>query len=471
MSTVAAPSGVVQELVERMRGPVLQPDDAGFDEARRIWNGMIDRRPTAIARCTGAADVAAAVRFAREKGMPLSVRGGGHNVSGRSVCEGGVLIDLSGVRNVRVDRERGVARVGGGALLGDIDHETQAVGMAVPVGAVSETGIGGLALHGGYGFLSRKYGLTADQLVAADLVTADGTILTVDERTHPDLFWALKGGGGGFGVVTSFEFRMHPVGPEVYFLLVLYPAAEGRGVLETFRSVMPEAPDELTALAIYWNAPEEEPIPQEHRGAPVMALVGCWCGTLDEGERVTRPLREIATPIADLSGPTPYLAAQRLFDPEYPKGRRYYWKSHYVRELSDDVIELVLDAGGERPTPISTVEVWGLGGALARVPSDATPFYHRDAPFLLAIEANALDPATDEANIEWVRRRHADARRLSDGGSYLNFGGFLEGGEQLLAEAFGPNYERLRRIKATYDPDGLFGSGLGDPAAGSPPAP
>ncbi len=446
----------MQDLRECLRGTILRPGDADYEGARRIWNGMIDRRPAAIARCTGAADVMAAVRFARERGLPIAVRGGGHNVSGNSICDDGLVIDLASMRSVRVDPARSVVRVGGGALLGDIDHEVQAFGMAVPVGAVSETGIGGLALHGGLGFLTRKYGLTADNLMSADVVTANGTLITADERNHPELFWALKGGGGNFGIVTSFEFRLHPVGPEVYVVLTFYHAADAVKVLEFFRSIMPEAPDELMALAIYWNAPEGEPIPAPYRGAPTMVVVGCWCGPLDEGERATRPLRRIATPIADLSEPMPYVKAQRLFDPDYPKGRRYYWKSLYLDHLSDDVIRLACDAGAERPTPISTVEVWALGGAMGRVRPEATAFYHRQAPFLFAIEANAVDPATDEAHVEWVRRRHDDARRFSRGGTYFNFGGFWEGGEDLLAGSFGTNYPRIREVKRQYDPDNLF---------------
>jgi FAD/FMN-containing dehydrogenase len=321
---------------------------------------------------------------------------------------------------------------------------------------VSETGIGGLALHGGLGFLTRKYGLTADNLVSADVVTADGKLVTADEENHPDLLWALKGGGGNFGIVTSFEFRLHPVGPEVYFLLTFYPASDAAKVLELFRSFMPGAPDELMAIAIYWNAPEGDPIPEPHRGAPVMVVVGSWCGPLDQGERATRPLREIASPIADLSGPMPYLESQRLFDADYPKGRRYYWKSLYLDDLSDEAIRLACDAGAQRPTPLSTVEVWALGGAMGRVRSEATAFYQREAPFLLTIEANAEDPATDEANVAWTRRWHDQAARFSRGGTYFNFGGFWEGGEETLAQSFGTNYPRLRKVKSTYDPKNVF---------------
>jgi FAD/FMN-containing dehydrogenase len=456
MTAGALRSEEVTELRKRVRGTIIQPGDDDYDGARRIWNGMIDKRPLVIARCAGSADVMAAVRFAREQRLPIAVRCGGHNVAGSSTCDDGLVIDLAPMRGVRVDPSRSVVRVGGGALLGDIDHEVQAFGRAVPVGAVSETGIGGLALHGGLGFLTRKYGLTADNLVSADLVTADGTLITADEENHPDLLWALKGGGGNFGVVTSFEFRLHSVGPEVYFVLTFYPAGEAAKVLEFFRSFMPEAPDELMAIAIYWNAPAGEPIPEEHRGAPVMVVVGCWCGPLDEGERATRPLRQIATPIADASGPMAYVDAQQLFDSDYPKGLRYYWKSLYLQDLTDDVIRLVCDAGAERPTALSTVEVWALGGAMGRVRPEATAFYHRQAPFLLTIEANAEDSATDEANIAWVRRRYDEATRFSRGGTYFNFGGFWEGGEEMLAQSFGANYRRIREVKTKYDPENVF---------------
>lgn len=454
----------VEQFRRGVRGAILQSTDQDYERARRIWNGMIDRRPAAIVRCADSADVMASVRFARQEELPIAVRCGGHNVAGNSICDDGLVVDLGSMRSVRVDSSRSVVRVGGGALLGDIDHEVQAFGRATPVGAVSETGIGGLALHGGLGFLTRKYGLTADNLVSADVVTADGALVTADDTNNAELLWALKGGGGNFGIVTSFVFRLHPVGPQVYFVLTFYPADAAARILEFFRSFMPEAPDELMAIAIYWNAPEGEPIPEEHRGAPAMVVVGCWCGPIDEGERATRPLRQIATPIADVSGPMPYVDAQRLFDSDYPKGLRYYWKSLYLDELSDEAIRFVCDAGAERPTPISTVEVWALGGAMGRVQPEETAFFHRQASFLLTIEANAEDPATDEANIAWVRRRHDDATRFARGGTYFNFGGFWEGGEETLKQSFGANYRRIREIKTKYDPANVFYHNLRIPA-------
>lgn len=460
MRTTESDTKQTEKLRKNLRGTILHPGDEEYNSARRIWNGMIDKHPAMIVRCTGAADVMAAVRFAREQGLPVGVRGGGHNVAGSSVIDGGLIIDLSLMRSVRADPSRSVVRVDGGALLGDIDHETQAFGKAVPVGAVSETGIGGLALHGGFGFLTRKYGLTADNLVSADVVTADGSLITTDRDNHPDLFWALRGGGGSFGAVTSFEFRMHPVGPEIYFVITFYPVTELAGVFRFFRSYMPGAPDELMAVAIGENAPDKEFIPERYRGEPVIIVAGCWCGPLNEGERATQPMRRIAGPIADLSGPMPYLETQRLFDADYPKGDRYYWKSLYLDELGDDIIRLAAGAMADRASPRSGVVLWALGGAMGRVPRDSTAYFHRDAPYLLSIESNDSDPATDQENIAWVRRWHEKASQLTRRGTYLNFGGFWEGGEELLAGSFGTNFTRLREVKNRYDPENIFGQNL-----------
>jgi FAD/FMN-containing dehydrogenase len=455
----------IENLRKSLRGSVIRPVDDEYEGARRIWNGMIDKRPAVIARCTGAADVMAAVRFARELKLPVAVRGGGHNVAGSSLCDDGLVIDLSSMRSVRVDPERKVVRVGGGALLGDIDRETQAFGLAVPVGAVSETGIGGLALHGGFGFLTRKYGLAADNLVSADVVTADGNLITADEKNHSDLLWALKGGGGNFGVVTSFEFRLHPVGPEVFFVITFYPLSAGTDIFRFFRSYMPGAPDELMAVAICENAPEKEFIPENYRNQPVWIVAGCWCGPLEDGDRATQPLRSVATPVADLSGPMPFVETQQLFDADYPKGDRYYWKSLHLDELNDDIIQLATKASEDRPTPRTGLVLWALGGAMGRVPKDATAFYHRDAPFLLSIEANDDNPADDETNIAWVRRWYDKVAKHTGRGTYLNFGGFWEGGEETLAASFGANFTRLREIKNRYDPENVFGQTLKIPAA------
>lgn len=457
---VASTGQAIETLRAKLRGSLLLPQDKGFNDARKIWNGVIDKRPAFIVQCADTADVVAAVNFARDNNVPLSVRGGGHNVAGNSVCDDGLVIDLSPMRRVRIDPLKATARVDGGAKLGDVDHEAQLFGMAVPVGVVSATGIAGLALHGGMGFLTRKYGLTCDHLLSADVVTADGKVVVAGEKNNADLLWALRGGGGSFGVVTSFEFKLRPVGPDVWMCIVMYPVAEARKAMQTWRTFMQTAPDEVMSLAIYWNAPHEEPVPKEHQGAPVIVLAGCWCGPVEQGETVFKPLRELAKPAVDLSGPMPYLIVQKLFDPEYPNGRRYYWKSIYMNDVSDSVIDMLSDYAAKRPSPLTSIDVWCLGGAIGRVRPEESAFFKRDAPWMLGIEANWEDPKDDEANITWTRNLFKDAQKHSPGGMYFNFPGFLEEGEELLRQSFGTNYERLRQVKAKYDPHNLFTNSL-----------
>lgn len=453
---VVLDEATIGEFKAKLRGPLLHPGEAGYDEARALWNGMFDKRPALIARATGAADVIEAVNFARETKLPLAVRGGGHNVAGTASVDGGLMIDLSLMRSVRVDPERKVARVSGGATLGDMDHETQAFGLAVPAGVMSRTGIGGLSLHGGLGLLTRKYGLTSDNLVSADVVTADGRLRVASEHQEPDLLWALRGGGGNLGIVTSFEFRLHPVGPEVWLAIVMYPVAAAPKVLEFYRDFMAQAPDEIMALALFWNAPTEEPIPPEHRGKPIIVLAACHSGPFEEGESAVQPFRELYEPVADLSGPMPFKVAQSLFDRDYPDGRRYYWKSTYLSHLGDNVIAALIEHAARRPSPITSLDIWSLGGAMSRVSPQATAFARRDAPFLLGIESNWDDPAADEANIGWAREVFRDVQRFSPGGVYLNFPGFGEEKDELVRAAYGANYERLVALKTTYDPHNLF---------------
>jgi hypothetical protein len=450
----------IAELSSLLQGNLIEPGDGEYETARSVWNGMIDRRPALIARCLSANDVSAAVRFAESRGLHVSVRGGGHNVSGSAIVDGGLVVDLSQMRGVRVDPARSTVRVEGGARLGDVDRETQAVGLAVPVGIVSATGIGGLSLHGGMGFLTRRLGLTSDSLIAAEVVTGDGQIRAVDRDHDPDLLWALRG-GGGVGAVTSFEFRAHPVGPDVWMAIVMYPADEGPRILPFFRDFMANAPDELMGLAIYWSAPHGEPIPPEHQGAPVFVLAGCWSGPPEKGEEAIRPLREQGTPIADLSGPMPYLEAQRLFDPEYPDGRRYYWKSIFLPELSEGVIAVMHESAARRPSPISSIDVWALGGAMGRIDPKATAFFRRDQPFLVGIEANWIEPADDEANLKWLRDLYGELKRFSNAGAYFNFPGFVEEGDRLVRDSYGENYDRLAEIQRRYDPKGLFRPTMG----------
>lgn len=445
-----------EELKAQVRGQVWSPETKGYNSARRLWNGMIDKHPAFIAQCTGPADVIAAVKFARAHNLPASVRSGGHNVGGKAVCEGGLVIDLSEMNGVRVSPERSLVRVGAGARLGAIDRETQVFGQAVPVGVVSATGIGGLTLHGGMGFLMRHFGLTVDNIAGADIVTADGQLLVADENNHSDLFWALKGGGGNFGVVTSFEFKMHSVGPEVWLGLVMYPYAKTPQVLTFLREFMPQAPDKLQIIALLWSAPTEEPIPEAYQGKPVVVLAACYSGPLEAGEQAIQPLRTIDTPAVDLSGQMPFVELQRLFDADYPEGRRYYWKSLYLQDLNDSVIDALADYGARRPSKLSSVDVWALGGAIGEADPNETAFFHRKMPYLLGIEANWDDPTEDQANIDWVREGFEEMQQFSPGGAYLNFPGFLEEGEKLLQQSYGTNYTRLQQVKAKYDPDNFF---------------
>lgn len=445
----------VARLRQSFRGELIRPVDASYEEVRRVWNGMIDKHPALIARCTGAADVIAAVNFAREHNVRLSIRGGGHNVAGHALCDDGLVVDLTSMRGVRVDPVNRIVQAQGGATLGDIDHETQAFGLAVPVGLVTATGIAGLTLHGGMGWLTRKYGLTLDNLVAADVVTADGQLLRAGDTDHPDLFWAIRGGGGNFGVVTSFEFRAHPVGPDVWFLATIYPISQAKQVLRFMYDFLLDAPEELGILVTLWTAPEGEPVPPEHRGEPVIIVLGCYFGPFEQGEAVIKPLREIAEPIADMSGPRRYLDAQKFFDADYPNGMLYYWKSAYLKHLDDEVMDAVIRHARTRPSPLTSLDLWFLSGAMNRVPSDKTAYARREVLYALAIESNWTDPDQSDANIAWTREAFDDMQRFTRG-AYLNFPGFVEDRDELLRGAYGDNLERLREIKARYDPDNLF---------------
>lgn len=443
----------------RLRGRLIGPGDEAYEERRHVWNGTIDKHPALIAECTGTADVIAAVNFARDHQVPISVRGGGHNVAGTAIADGGLVIDLSVMNGARVDPVRKTARVDGGATLGKLDHEAQAFGLATPAGLMSLTGVAGLTLHGGLGFLTRRFGLTCDNLIGADVVTADGRLVVASETENADLLWALRGGGGNFGVVTSFEFRLHAVGPDVWVAIVMYPQTDAPKLLPFFRDFMAKAPDELMAIAVLWNTPHDESVPESARDQPTLVLAGCWTGPMDKGEAAIRPLREAGTPLADLSGPMPFLTAQTLFDPEYPDGRRYYWKSIYLGDMSEGTVAALAEAAKARPSSISSLDIWALGGAMARVPAGHSAFATRGAPFLLGIEANWDDPAADAANIGWARNAfNAMQKRFPDAGAYLNFPGLGEEGENLVARAFESNFGRLQAIKAKYDPTNLFRS-------------
>ena len=424
---------------------------------------MIERRPALVVRCTGSADVIGAVNFACEAGLPVSVRSGGHNVAGTALSDGGVVVDLTRMRNVFVDPERRTVRAAGGARLGDVDHETQAFSLVTPFGVVSKTGIAGLTLSGGMGFLTRKYGLSCDNLVGADVVTADGKLVRADSDRDPDLLWALRGGGGSFGVATSLEYRLHDFGPIIFMAITFYPAEAGIEGLQAWRETMRDAPDELMSLALYWNAPAEEPFPPEWQGKPVFILAGAWSGPLDEAEEAVRPLRELAEPVADLSGPMPFVIAQSLFDDAYPDGQRHYWKSTYLSDVDAAVAELCDRGAASRPSPLSSIGLWALGGALSKEPEGGSAFAQREAPFLFGLEANWEEASGDDDNLAWARDLFDGAKAQSPGGSYLNFPGFAEEGEDLLKESYGASYGRLKELKAKYDPENVFRSSFSIP--------
>jgi FAD/FMN-containing dehydrogenase len=450
---------VVERFANRLRGELLRPDDTAYEEARKIWNGLIDKRPALIARCAGVGDVMDSVNFARENDLLLAVRGGGHNVAGNAVCDGGLVIDLSQMRSIRVDPERRLVRAEGGATLGDVDHETQVFGLATPLGAVSKTGIAGLTLGGGLGWLRRKHGLSSDNLVSVDVVTADGAFLTASETENTDLFWGIRGGGGNFGVVTSFEYRLHPVGPEVMFCFVIYPGDKAKEVLSFCEQYVAEAPDEVSPIAVLGRVPPVEIFPERWHGENMVALVAMYAGEAEEGERVLKPLRDLGGAIADISAQMPYTQAQSVLDEDYPDGWRYYWKSQNLSGLNDEVNERLMDRAAAAPSPHSTVDVWFQGGAMARIGAGESAFGDRRAPILLAVEANWEDPQDDEAdqaNVAWVRECVSDLQRFSSGGAYLNFPGFYEEGDRLMREAFGENHERLVALKDKYDPTNLF---------------
>ncbi|SEH13126.1 FAD/FMN-containing dehydrogenase [Natronorubrum sediminis] len=456
----ALPSGAVRSFETELSGAAILPADPEYERARGVWNGMIDRYPAIIARCSGVADVVSSVTFARAHDLPLAVRGGGHNVAGTAVCDAGLVVDLSAMRSVHVDRDAKTARVEGGATLGDVDRETQLFGLATALGAVSETGVAGLTLNGGYGHLSREYGLAADNLRSVDVVTADGEIVTASAEQNEDLFWGLRGGGGRFGIATSFEFDLHEVGPEVYSLFCWFHGDDTAAILEEFHEWSVDAPRDTSVLAFAARVPELEAFPEETWGEPAVALFGSYRGNLEGAEERFRSLRERATPIADLSGTMAYADLQSMLDEDYPDGLRYYWKSIFLTDLTDEVIDIVERYTDAAPSALSTIDLWHLGDAVEEVPQDASAFWHRDKPYMLTVEANWEDPVDDDANVTWARDVFAAVRTLPvAGGRYGNFPGLNEDPEKLR---FGDNYERVVALTNRYDPDGLFGPIGGD---------
>ena len=446
-------------LAQNFQGELIYPGDAAYDEARAIWNGMIDRHPALIARCATVADVQTAVKFARETGWPLSVRGGGHNVAGHAVNDNGLVIDLSLMNSVAVDSDAHLAYVGGGATIADLDKATQAFGLAAPMGVVSETGVAGLTLGGGFGHLRNKYGLSADNLVAANVVTADGQIVHASEQENSDLLWGLRGGGGNFGIVTQFVYQLFPIGPEVYFTAVFHHGDSAEAGLKLYREFNAIAPDDVSTLAFLGVVPEgADPFPPEAHGERFIGFVSLYAGKPEDGEAIMRPLRKLsAEPLADFSGVMPYVEAQQFFDEDYPAGElRYYWKSLNLLTLDDDAIARIIDHAYRQPSQHSTTDLWHIGGAIKRFSGEHGAFYGRHAAYILNPEANWEDEVDDNANISWVQTFIDEMAPFSDGSRYLNFAGFQEEGDAMMADAFGPQYERLAELKRKYDPTNLF---------------
>ncbi len=455
-STVSAPALDFATLRGSLQGEVLVAGDPGYDPARAVWNAMIDRRPDAIVRCRGVADVIDAVRFAGEHGLPVAIRGGGHNVAGHAVCDGGLMLDLSLMRSVRVDPELRRAWVEGGATWRDVDRNTQAFGLATPGGLISDTGVAGLTLSGGIGWLRARHGLCIDNLLAMDVVTADGRLLRASASSNPDLFWALRGGGGNFGVVTGFEFALHPVGPEVMFCAPIYPIEAGPGPIRFWRDFLADKNDRVGSLVEFSTIPEDPAYPEAAWGRRVYTVAAVWNGDPAEGEAVLEPLRQQGETVADFSGRLPYCDLQRLFDAVIPFGRhRCYWKCHYLAGLDDALIDRILAANAAPPSPSTLSSIWNFGGATAAVPADATAFGDRSMPWMFSIDAIWSEPAEDATNIDWARGLVGRAAALFAGWPHV---------PQL------PGPRRGTRTRACARPSAPTTSGCGRSSASTIPA-
>jgi FAD/FMN-containing dehydrogenase len=434
----------IQEFRNSFRGEIIRPDDGGYEKARKIWNASVEKHPGIISRCSGVADVVGAVNFAQENALLVAVRGGGHDVGGRALCDGGLVVDLSRTKGIHVEPASRTARVQGGATLGDVDHETHAFGLAVPAGIISKTGIAGLTLGGGVGWLIRKFGMTIDNVLSFEVVNAEGKVLTAREGENDDLFWALRGGGGNFGVVTSFEFRAHPVSTVLGGLLV-YPRVAAIEVLRFFRDFMQSAPDELTVYAALLHTPD---------GAPVVGVIACYCGDVAEGQRALSPLRGFGSAAMDTIQPLPFPAMQSLLDAFFPDGNYNYWKSTMQRELSDDAISVILDHTNKMSSPLSMVVVEYYGGAAGRVGASDTAFPHRHLPWDILIAAQWANPAESSQHRAWARGL-ADALRPFSSGAYL-LSALDQEADEVINAAFGANLPRLAALKKKYDPTNFF---------------
>ncbi len=445
---------IVEALRATVRGEVIDRAHPGYGDARRVWNGLIDRYPAVIARCADTADVVEAVRVARELRPVVSIRGGGHQIAGSAVCDDGLVIDLSAMKGIHVDPTARIVRAQAGATWAEVDRETQLFGLVTPGGEVSETGIAGLTLGGGMGVLQRAYGLSCDNLRSIEIVTADGAVRSVSREEHPDLFWAARGGGRGLGVVTSFEFDLHPLGPQVAKALVFYPYAEARQVLRGWRDLTPALPDIVSPEFVLWSIPPDPAIPAEMHGAKVVIVAGMFAGDPADAAPVLAPLAELGTPLINASATASYVDEQSALDPLFPAGGRYFFKSHFMQGLSDEAIEVMLACDANRTNPQSLMVIRTLGGAVDRVGEDESAYPHRGARYNLSIDAGWTDPALDATEIGWSRSSWDAMRPFATGGVYVNFAGL--GDEADRSAVFGSSAERLDRVRNAYDPDGIF---------------
>lgn len=434
-----------QALEKKLRGQLLRPGDSGYDTARRVWNATVDRHPALIVRCAGVADVISSVDFARTNNLPVSVRSGGHNVAGSAVCDGGIMLDLSRMKGVRVDPVSRTARAEPGLVWGEFDHETQAFGLATTGGICSHTGIAGVTLGGGYGWLMRKYGLALDNLASVDVVTADGKLRKASSTENADLFFGVRGAHSNFGVVTSLEYRLHPVGPAVLAGMVLHPLERAREALKFHREYNSKSPDEMSAWAALLTSPD---------GHPMLAILVCYVGPIETGEKVLRPLKEFGPPVADMTQAMPYVKAQSLIDESFPAGRYNYWKSNLLRELSDNAIDILVEGFKGVTSPYSSVLIEQLGGAMSRVRKDETAFNDRNSPYDLVIMPMWTDPAESEKHVRWADELWEAMQPFSSGGVYVNY--LSNEGEERVKAAYGTNYPGLVSLKNKYDPTNLF---------------
>jgi len=451
--TVDLPQAKLANLKAALIGPLIGKGDPEYDDARALWNGMIDRHPCQIVRARNTDDIRLTVNFARENDLLLAIKSGGHQIAGHAVADGALLLDLSQMRDVQVDVAKATARVQPGCLLSDVDAATQKHGLAVPLGVNSTTGVAGLTLGGGFGWITGKHGLTIDNLLAAEVVCADGKTRVANATNNSDLFWAIRGGGGNFGVVSEFEFALHPIGPEVLSGLVVHPLADARGLLQSYRDICANTPDELTIWAVLRLAPPLPFIPEKWHGKEVLLFAACYAGDMKEGEKALKGLRDLGTPIADVIGPHPYSGWQQAFDPLLTPGARNYWKSNDFLQLTDEVIDISLAAVSALPDPQSEIFIAHLGGAMTRVDAAATPFPQRNRHFVMNVHTRWSDPARDTACIAWARALFDRTAPHAAGSVYVNF---LPSDDGRVAEAYGPNIEKLRKIKAIYDPNNQF---------------